>query len=227
MKHQHRIYYRKNLPHIQPIGATFFVTCSLKGALPKKRLLQLKEKYELKKLEILKEKSDQKTLLLDFYMENLELILNENKDGPNFLADSKIANILVARIKKYDGVLYSLIAYTLMSNHFHILIDTSVQLARSSSSIEIPQNYQNLDKIMNLIKGGSARYINLYRGKTGTQVWQNESFDTYMRNEHMTNRKISYILNNPVKAGIVNNHEDHPHTWSKELDDIEKIHAIL
>jgi hypothetical protein len=40
--------YRQKLPHIQPIGAGFFVTFSLFGIVPKKKLDTLKEKYILR-----------------------------------------------------------------------------------------------------------------------------------------------------------------------------------
>jgi len=33
--------YKRNLPHIQPLGQIFFVTWNLKGAIPKSKLLQL------------------------------------------------------------------------------------------------------------------------------------------------------------------------------------------
>ena len=41
-------FYRRNLPHIQPPGATFFVTFHLAGSLPRTVLQQWKtEKYQL------------------------------------------------------------------------------------------------------------------------------------------------------------------------------------
>ena len=41
------IYYRRNMPHIQPGGATFFVTFRLASSLPKEVVLRLKEEYDL------------------------------------------------------------------------------------------------------------------------------------------------------------------------------------
>jgi len=40
--------YRQKLPHIQPVGAGFFVTCSLLGSMPKKKLDAHKELYTLR-----------------------------------------------------------------------------------------------------------------------------------------------------------------------------------
>ena len=54
-------FYRRNLPHIQPPGATFFVTFHLAGSLPQSILKQWRsEKYQLEteKLRILKLQND-------------------------------------------------------------------------------------------------------------------------------------------------------------------------
>ena len=69
-------------------------------------------------------------------------------------------------------------------------------------------NYKQLDVIMKNIKGPSAWYANKYLNKHG-QFWERESFDIYIRNEKMLNNVITYILENPVKAGIVENWEDY------------------
>ena len=39
----YRIYYRRNLPHFQPPGATIFITFRLNGSLPKRIIKQLLE----------------------------------------------------------------------------------------------------------------------------------------------------------------------------------------
>ena len=65
-----------------------------------------------------------------------------------------------------------------------------------------------LDKIMKQIKGATAQYCNKFLKRSG-QFWERESFDIYIRNEKMLNNVISYTLENPVKAGIVENWEDY------------------
>jgi len=47
------------------------------------------------------------------------------------------------------------------------------------------------------------------------QFWERESYDIYIRNEKMLNNVISYILENPVKAGLVQNWEDYPGNYLK------------
>lgn len=49
---EHKSFYRRNLPHVQPLGETFFVTFHLTGSLPKSVLQQYrteKTQLEIKK----------------------------------------------------------------------------------------------------------------------------------------------------------------------------------
>jgi REP element-mobilizing transposase RayT len=50
--------------------------------------------------------------------------------------------------------------------------------------------------------GFSARMANRVLGHTGP-FWQSDYWDTYIRNERHFDSTISYIENNPVKAGLV------------------------
>ena len=43
-----KTFYRRNLPHIQPIGSSFFVTFRLKDSIPRAQLWKLKKDYEEK-----------------------------------------------------------------------------------------------------------------------------------------------------------------------------------
>ena len=213
---KNKIYYRRNLPHIQPVGATFFVTCSLKGAIPRHKLLAIKERYcgsrhsidhsqDARTINYLKYISKRK------YVINIDKLLHTNT-GPKFLKNPDLAGILLARIQSFHLKYYNLLALSIMPNHFHMLIDTSIQLNGTLEPISTPEDYVQLDKIMQLIKGGSSRYINQRRSSVGEQVWENESFDTYIRNERMLKNVMNYIEQNPLKAGLARKTGEHPFT---------------
>jgi REP element-mobilizing transposase RayT len=61
---------------------------------------------------------------------------------------------------------------------------------------------QSLPNVMRLIKGRSARAINMMRGRSGS-LWQRESFDHILRREEDLFKKMEYVANNPVRAGLV------------------------
>ena len=53
---EEQIYYRRNLPHYQPVEATFFITFRLANSLPLNIIKELKSEYEeeLRKLRTIK-----------------------------------------------------------------------------------------------------------------------------------------------------------------------------
>ena len=121
------------------------------------------------------------------------------------LAEDKIMDLVSEQIQRFDNELYKLVCYSIMSNHVHLLIETN--LSDEVKKIEIFEkklfdNHTHLSYIMQRIKGASARYINKELNQRGN-LWEPESYDIYIRDEDMMANVINYILQNPVKAGIV------------------------
>ena len=64
-----------------------------------------------------------------------------------------------------------------------------------NGSISIPQ-------ITRTIKSESAHRINSALCRTG-QVWQDESFDPVLRGDESLRAKVQFILENPIRAGLL------------------------
>jgi putative transposase len=211
--------YKQRLPHIQPVGAAFFVTFRLYGSVPKSKISELKEKYS-NKISVAKTIKDlhQRNLeifnLRKQYLVEYDSLLHKVNTGPIYLANDNIRAMLQKQLHRFDNILYDLICYSIMSNHVHILINTSIQLEAINDDTELEMNYKPLDVIMKKIKGPSAWYSNKELNKSG-QFWERESYDIYIRNEIMYSNVISYILNNPIKANIVKNWEEFPGNYLK------------
>ena len=62
--------------------------------------------------------------------------------------------------------------------------------------------YNSLSSIMQSLKGYTARKANQILGRSGA-FWQHESYDHCVRNPNELKRIITYVLNNPVKIGLV------------------------
>ncbi len=105
--------------------------------------------------------------------------------------------------------LYRLYAYTVMSNHVHVLLHP---LEDAQTGKPVP-----LARITKLLKGRTARYANQKLGRVGQHFWTHESYDHWSRNENETRRIVAYILNNPVKAGLVSEVSAWPWSWAVEL----------
>ncbi|NOX84683.1 MAG: hypothetical protein GXO86_01765, partial [Chlorobi bacterium] len=80
-----------------------------------------------------------------------------------------------------------------------------------------PKGYVQLDKIMQLIKGGSSFEANRILGRTGT-FWMKDSYDHYIRDERDWEEILEYIIYNPVSAGLVDDWKDWKYTFSKYCD---------
>jgi REP element-mobilizing transposase RayT len=104
---------------------------------------------------------------------------------------------------------YNLISYCIMSNHVHLLIESLVteNANHHGKSAKYP-----LTETLRLIKGSAARDCNLALKREG-HFWQHESYDRYVRDEQELARIIQYMLNNPVKAGLVKEWKDWQYTY--------------
>jgi len=65
-----------------------------------------------------------------------------------------------------------------------------------------------MSTITKYLKGYTAREANIILNRTGHGFWQDESFDHWARDRAEFFRIVSYIENNPVKAGLVRRAED-------------------
>ena len=65
----------------------------------------------------------------------------------------------------------------------------------------------NLPKIMQSLKRHTARQANLILGRKGS-FWQDESYDHVIRNNEEYIRTVNYVLENPVKGGLVSKWEE-------------------
>jgi putative transposase len=90
--------------------------------------------------------------------------------------------------------------------------------ARSCSSCSYSAASENgpfsLAEIMQAIKSASAHRINQVLQRRG-YVWQQESFDRVPRREESIGLKVEYVLNNPVRAGLVRLPGEYPWLWPR------------
>jgi len=105
-------------------------------------------------------------------------------------------------ILKSDRVFYQLFALVVMPDHVHML-------ARPSRGIA-------LSRMMKGTKGVTARLINNARNTRGP-VWLSESYDRIIRDEAEAIEKQNYVIQNPVRAGIVEYWQDYPFVYRGRL----------
>lgn len=73
-----------------------------------------------------------------------------------------------------------------------------------------------LHQVLGNLKKYSSRLANQYLGLEGKPFWHRESYDHIIRDNNEFRRQIEYVLNNPVKAGLVKHWEDWVFTYLRE-----------
>ncbi|MEM6766106.1 MAG: transposase [Bacteroidota bacterium] len=197
--------YRNRLPHLTPAGGVFFITFRLHDSLPQAVNRKLYQEPE-QKLSTLKEQgptdlSQKVEIAQKRSFAKFDQALDHKPFGECWLKREEVAKVVVERLWEYHDRWYSLQAYCIMPNHVHILIDTSSG-----------QVFQKLSVIMQRIKGGTAREINQRLNRKGV-FWQKDSYDHLVRNQEEWLKIYAYILNNPVKAGLVNDIQHWPYSY--------------
>jgi REP element-mobilizing transposase RayT len=187
-------YASKNLPHFDSPGTTQFITWRLADSMPAARrqeweaFLHLEDEAEKRK--------------------QIELYIDRGL-GACHLRDPRIAEMIQSSLWQYDGAKCRLLAWVLMPNHVHVLVEIwGVPMA----------------KLLHNWKGYTAKKANKILGVKGT-FWADDYFDRYIRDETHFQRVRRYIENNPVSARLAKAPEDW--VWSsaryRSKEDFEKL----
>jgi len=207
MKDVYKLFHRGNLPHIFPEDTPIFITYNLTLNSPDKlkQLLNNKKKtyYTNNKLTY-----DQvykfEFLLFDLYDQYLS-----RKVSPRWLMQPDLADIVFDSLIFGNTKFYKLHCFCIMPNHVHVLLTLKKKDNVSHSLPYIMQNHKRF----------TARKCNQILDRT-SQFWHREYFDHYCRSEEEYNSIVWYILNNPVKAKLIENWQEWKYTWiDKSLKD--------
>jgi putative transposase len=202
--------YRRDLPHIQWPGATLFVTFRLAGSMPaqvRRRLVAEAEQGEAALTHIM----DPQARARQAYREQRRLfarwdnVLDAAWTGPLSLREPQVANIVAKALHHRDNGVYELQAFCIMPNHVHVVF---APLPKDDGT------YHALSAIMHSLKRYTARQANVLLGRRG-HFWQHENYDHVVRDRPEQDRIIEYVLNNPVRAGLVEHWQDWEWTYCK------------
>ncbi len=207
------------MPHIRPIGATFFITMRLGDSLPQHIVREMKMEFERKKKQImLDHPDDHEALIYDEqkrFFGKYDHQLDHKPYGECYLQQREVAKVIIGELELMDGKHFDLQAYCIMPNHLHLLVDTSIQLqGKDINESNLDDNYIQLNEVLKGFKGRSARYANQAIGRSGN-FWQKDSYDHYVRDDKEWNNIANYILNNPVKAGLAEQQSDWEYSYYK------------
>jgi len=192
------IHYERHLLHRLPAGEAIFLTFRLADTLPRQVIARLHEETALltNRLDITPEQlyTEQKR-----YFGRFDQLLVDASFGPTWLRQPDIAALVMQSLHYFDGGKgYELVSYCLMPNHVHLVV-------------LVPLEAPPLIKTLQRLKGYTATQANKLLGRTGA-FWQAESYDHVVRNGEME-RITAYVLENPVKAGLVDDWQQWPYSY--------------
>jgi len=168
---------RGYLPHFDAPGVRQMITYRLADAMPANR------RHEWQALLAIEDERERR-IKIESYL--------DAGHGECHLRQPEIAALVQENLLHFDGSRYRLLAWVVMPNHVHALIETS----------KTP-----LAEILHGWKSYTGKAANRLLKCSG-DFWQAEYFDRYIRNEEHFRKAVRYIENNPIKAGLVKSAEE-------------------
>jgi REP element-mobilizing transposase RayT len=127
--------------------------------------------------------------------------------GTCILADPAAAGLVQQALHHFDGVRYRLLAWVVMPNHIHALIETL--------------GTWSVARVAGTWKSYTGRRLSamfhIRQGAERIRIWHREYWDRFIRNKEHFEATIDYIHDNPVAAGLVARAEAWP--WSSAIRD--------
>ena len=195
----HPIRHSGRIPHRDGLHAMQHITYRLSDSLPLSSVKLLREGLRAQK--------DGEVSSLELN-ERMEALLDAGH-GSCILRYSEIASMIVRNWQHFDDRRYRLLAYVVMPNHCHVLIETL--------------GTESLSKIVQSWKSYTANRIRAWirdhpsiPAAFGDHIWKLDYYDRYIRSVEHYLRVKRYIEHNPVKAGLVRAAEDWE--WSSILE---------
>jgi Rad3-related DNA helicase/REP element-mobilizing transposase RayT len=205
----HEVHKRQGayLPHWTQNGAIYAINFRLRDSLPQPVL----ESYVRDRDAIVENarqqnraiSPDEAQELATLHSERIEKYLDAGH-GTCVLARNEVAAVVRDAMKRFDKVWYRLLAWSIMPNHVHAVVQT------------LPGG--DLSKILQSWKGSSAREINRLLDRSGT-LWMSEYYDHLIRDERDLLHAVEYAWGNPDHAELRNRQ------WRERYDD--RVHELL
>jgi REP element-mobilizing transposase RayT len=182
---------RRDLPHWSQGHVWYFVSFRLADSIPRQAVERIRADRaawleQIGAADCAALTSGQRAEYHRLFSGRMEELLNAGR-GCCILRDERTARLAADAFRFFEGDRYLLGAWVIMPNHIHVLV--------------APLGDHRLRDILHTWKSYTAKAINKALARTG-EVWHHESYDHIVRNERSFDVFRTYIVQNPVKAGI-------------------------
>jgi type I restriction enzyme R subunit len=211
---------RRQLPHWDVPGATYFVTTCLEGSIPAQGLLELNEprhrNRSMTKPDVFTQDQWNVRLWKLQFKEIDEWL--DAKPARRDLESPELAQIVVNAMFHFAGNRYDLLAYVVMPSHIHWVF---TPLASWTDSLSADDKRSPRERILYSFNRFTATQCNKLLQTQGA-FWQGESYDHWIRHVDELERIILYVEANPVKAQLVTQ----PDQWKFSSANYRKVHGL-
>lgn len=215
---------RGSLPHWYHPGHAHFITYRLVNSIPASQLRE----WKTRRTELLDrgpppgiDAAEYRGRLHKQFFAEYDRYLDSHV-GQNWLANPQAAAIIRENLYHHHGVKYELLAWCVMSNHVHVVLQpfesaiapwrtlpaSAVGFIAEAGNVghdvfsdEVADASSPLSSIMHSLKSYTANRVNELLGLSGP-FWQRESYDHWIRTLDELERIVAYVIGNPVAAGL-------------------------
>lgn len=177
-------YFRGYVPHFDAPGRIQHLTFHLADSLPDRALKRMQQEWNAKP-EPLRNLEKRK---------RIHALLDAGH-GSCMLKHPLASQCVEESLFYGDGYRYVLLAWVIMPNHVHVLIE---QMGRVPLGQIVATWKRHTTKVLK-----QRGFVGSPKGKEGRRpFWQRDYWDRYIRNEHHLHCVRTYIEANPVMAGL-------------------------
>jgi len=180
---------KRNLPHWQQPGTSYFVTFRLADSIPVERVNRIKDEREMWLIRHSMPYSDDDWREYNRLFSDVIQRILDSGVGSCILKVKKVSSIVKNALLYFDGKRYNLGEWVIMPNHVHAIVT--------------PLDNFSVEKITHSWKSYTAHEINNELNRDGI-VWQHESYDHIIRNSKQLEFISKYIIENPIKGNCKN-----------------------
>jgi REP element-mobilizing transposase RayT len=128
-------------------------------------------------------------------------------EGECYLRQRAVARLVENSLQFRHGLDYELRAWVIMPNHVHLLFKV----------LDVP-----MSQLVDAWKGFTAKQANKILRRHG-QFWQEDYWDTFVRDDEHERQTRKYIEANPVKAGLVTDRKEWLWSSARWRDSYERL----
>jgi len=202
---------------------THLVTLRLEGIVSAERLRELRvwrdEQLALVPSEPRLAREFQTRIQQRFFTE-YDYLLDENRENV-LLADQRLGAMIRRQLLSRAAEGYQLLAYAVMPNHVHAVLEVTAPSQAAESSDDPPPDRDVFTVCSDEEpdeKSPLGEFLRDFKSETATEAfallddgrelkWHSGTFDFWIRSESELEAVIEYIAQNPVEAGLVQSPE--------------------